>query len=155
MTTGEGRLPSVYVDANILIFAVDRHPVWEPMLRPLMAAIDARRVRATTSELTYAEVMVKPLENGPASVVAAYEDLFSPGSPLRVCPVDREIVRRAARLRAEHHLKLADAVHLATALEQHCEVMITHDGALGQAAALYLRHRGLAGLTTLSGVDQL
>jgi predicted nucleic acid-binding protein len=144
--------PRVYVDANILIFSIEKNPEWEPLVRPLMAAMDATTLTVVSSELTYAEVMVKPLAEGWQVAIDRYEDVFGPGSPLTIIPVGRQILHAAATLRGQHHLKLADAIHLASAISARCRVLVTHDGPLGQAAAMHMRSRSLRELPLLSDI---
>jgi predicted nucleic acid-binding protein len=150
MTTAES--PHVYIDANILIFSIEKNPEWEPSVRPLMTAMDAATVKVVSSELTYAEVMVKPLAERWQVAIDRYEDVFGPGSPLDVIPVDRQVLHLAATLRARHRLKLADAIHLASAIHAKCEVLVTHDGPLGEAAAKHMRSRSLRELALLTDI---
>ena len=41
--------------------------------------------------------------------------------------VNKNIARRAAELRAKYNLKTPDALHVATALETHCQAFLTND----------------------------
>jgi predicted nucleic acid-binding protein len=103
----------VALDADIVIAFLDpgddQHARAVAELRPLFAAGDELLVGATV----YAETLVRPLQEGLDATVDAFLD----GAAVKVVPVDRDVARRAARLRAEHSsMRLPDAMSLATAL---------------------------------------
>ncbi len=41
--------------------------------------------------------------------------------------MDAEVALLAARMRAEHRLRLPDAIQLATAIIERCDALVTHD----------------------------
>lgn len=117
----------VYVDAQVVIYSVEKHPTYAPLLRPLWAAVQAGTVQAVTSELTELEVLVGPLKAGDAPLVARYDQFLRlPG--VRLVPISRPTLRDAARLRATTaKLRTPDAIHLATALRGRCVQLVTSD----------------------------
>ena len=97
-------------------------------------------MRATTSELTLAEVLVRPMADENAGLQAAYEEMLQPGDGFQLVPVSRPILIEAARLRAESRaLKLPDAIHVATARASGCEVLLTNDRALTTSPGLQVK----------------
>jgi predicted nucleic acid-binding protein len=126
----EGR--AFYLDTNIIIYAIEGKNSWSDVLRELFRAVDERAIHTFTSELTVAEVLVKPFELGAIDLVATYEELLAPDSLIRVIPIDRPILRSAAELCGRMRLKLADAIHVATALQCACEFMLSNDEQFGQ-----------------------
>ncbi len=54
----------VYLDANSLIYTVEKHPVYGPLLQPLWRAAQARTIEVVTSELALMETLVGPLKSG-------------------------------------------------------------------------------------------
>lgn len=82
-----------------------------------------------TSDLSLAEVLVKPLAEERTDLVALYEFWLRPSTWLTVVAVDRNVLRYAARLRASRRsLKLPDAIHLSTCLLSQCRTLLSHDG---------------------------
>jgi predicted nucleic acid-binding protein len=73
----------------------------------------------------YSETIVDPAKRGEAHVAAV--DGFLDSFPIRILPVDREIGRRAAQLRAEHRLGLPDALVLAAGDVLRADVVLTAD----------------------------
>jgi hypothetical protein len=62
---------TVYLDTNIFIYTVEGYAPEEAFLRELLAALEDGRFTAITSELSLAEVLVKPFELGREDVVSA------------------------------------------------------------------------------------
>jgi predicted nucleic acid-binding protein len=96
------------------------------LLRPLLGGGAEIALGASV----YAEVMVRPLARGVGDRV----DEFVGAVGATVIPVDREVARRAAGLRARHRsLRLPDALALATALLATAE-LVTLDQRLARVA---------------------
>lgn len=103
----------VALDADLLIAFLDpadaQHERAVDELRPRLASGDGLLIGATV----YAEVIVRPLQQGTADTV----DGFLEAAGAKFVPVDRAVARRAAELRSQHQsLRLPDAMSLATAL---------------------------------------
>jgi hypothetical protein len=52
----------VYLDTNIVIYAVEGLPHYAAQVQPLLDAMDAGEVFVVSSELTLAEVLIGPLK---------------------------------------------------------------------------------------------
>ncbi len=110
----------VALDADLLIAFLDpgdaQHERAIEELRPRLTAGDELLIGATV----YAEVIVRPLQQGNAATV----DGFLDAAGVRFVIVDRAVARRAAELRAEHSsLRLPDAMSLATALVSDADLL--------------------------------
>jgi len=120
--------PGVYLDANVFIYALEGYTRYAGALSTLFDRIDRGDLPAVTSELTLAEVLVKPFMNGDLRLVAAYENALQQFGSFKVAPVTREILLRAARIRAEvRTLRLPDAIHVATAQAEGCVTILSND----------------------------
>jgi predicted nucleic acid-binding protein len=129
----------VYLDTNIFIYALEGYPAFRPILTTLFNALDRGELTAVTSELTLAEVLVKPLLDRHAERQAAYLQVLRPSTSLQVVPVSRDILLAAARLRADANLKLPDAIHAATAQLTSCDQFLTNDARLTSFRGLAIR----------------
>ena len=130
--TNAGRLTAiagrtVYLDANLLIYAMEDFGSVGGKVRDLFARIDAGELDGVTSELTLAEVLVKPLRDGATAIAGEYRELLDPDGPLLVTPVSRAVLVRAAEVRSSSSLKLPDAIHVATAELLGCGTLLTND----------------------------
>ena len=117
----------VYLDANVVIYAVEGFADVAAQVQALLAALDAAEIVAVTSELTLAEVLVKPLREQNRAARQAYETFLTPTPVLQTVPISRDVLEAAARLRATTRLKLPDAIHLATARLGGCDSFLTND----------------------------
>ena len=110
----------IYLDANIFIYALEGFPEFKSILTELFLAIDDHKVQAVTSDLTLAEVLVKPLKDGNLTLIETYKQAIESGAGLSVTSVSRAILIEAATLRSQIKLKLPDGIHVATALQTGC-----------------------------------
>jgi predicted nucleic acid-binding protein len=98
------------------------------MLMDLIADANPERVKFLSSELTLAEVMVKPLQARDDSLVETYKGLLFRSEAVSLVPVSLTILMQAAVLRSRYpQLKLPDAIHLATAQTGSASQFVTDD----------------------------
>ncbi|MBD2774472.1 PIN domain-containing protein [Iningainema tapete] len=112
---------------NIFIYAIEGYPDFVDELNELFDRVDVGILKAFTSELTLAEVLVKPLMNCNLQLQAAYQQSLQSTEVLEVVPVNRDVLIEAARLRTITNLRLPDAIHAATAFLSGCETFLTND----------------------------
>lgn len=117
----------LYLDANVLIYAVEGFAQWADRARGLLAAIDSGLCAAVTSELSLAECLVKPVSLGRRDLIAAYEDTIRSRKWFVAAGVTRDILVKAAAIRAETRLRLPDAIHVATYDLHGCSMFVTND----------------------------
>lgn len=122
----------LYLDTNFFIRLVESPHGQNIRHERLWDIIEAGRLEALTSWLSWSEVLVVPLRNGDDELVAVYERLFAgETAPLTCRDIDRTILRQAAGLRARFPvLKSPDAIHVATASGSGCDWFVTADSRL-------------------------
>ncbi|HXU09766.1 MAG TPA: PIN domain-containing protein [Blastocatellia bacterium] len=125
----------VYIDTARLIYSVEKHPEYEASLRPLWAASKSAEIQVITSELALLETLVGPLKHGDAVLADVYSELLT-ATEMRLLPITLDVLRDAARLRADTNMKTPDAIHAATALAAGCDLFVTNDGGFRRVAAL-------------------
>ena len=114
----------LYLDAVVIIYAVERIEPWAELVA---ARMTGEQITSLTSELSCLECKVRPLRLNQEDVIVGFEAFFAEGVS-ELLPVSREVLERAAALRAQHHfLKTPDAIHLAAAIEGKCDVFLTND----------------------------
>ncbi len=117
----------VYVDANTVIYSVEKHPDSAPLLRPLWQAAQASSLGIVSSELVLLETLIGPLKTGDTALATAYEQLFQQPQT-RLFPITVPVLREAARLRARiPAMRTPDAIHAATAQLVRCALLVTND----------------------------
>jgi predicted nucleic acid-binding protein len=158
----DGHPVAVYLDTNAFILLAEGTGDARDVLSEIVGLGGAgARVMFATSELTLAEVLVKPFADERNDLVVLYEHWFGVGSWVQVKQVRLAVLRGAARLRAMRtSLKLPDAIHYATAISAGCQYMISADRNLRQrvkssaaAAAASDGSMDLVGLDALALAD--
>jgi predicted nucleic acid-binding protein len=124
---------SVYLDSNIIIYAIEQGSRWSSVTEKLLMAIDAGGLQAVTSELTMAEVLPKPISLNNPDYLGKYELMFSPSNGIVTMPVSRHILLASCHMQAQMRIKPMDAIHVATAKAAGCQFFLTEDERLGRS----------------------
>lgn len=125
----------VYIDTPVLIYTLENHPDFYPLLKQLWAKFENNRVSISSSELIITEALVLPLRSENIVSIRTYEQLlFDAG--INLIPIDRSILVAATKLRVKYKLKTPDAIHAATALSINCNRFITNDKGFRNIAGL-------------------
>jgi predicted nucleic acid-binding protein len=119
-------MEKIYLDSCLVIYLVERHPLFYPVLHNLVAS----RPNAVfaVSELTRLEVLTRPLRDGDRQLVQRFEVFLQNQESL---PIDDTIVRAALDLRVAG-LKTPDALHVALARHYACTALWTNDDRLSK-----------------------
>jgi predicted nucleic acid-binding protein len=112
------------LDSSPIIYMLEHHPVFSRRFLPLFEAQAAGRVGFAVSTITVAEVLTGPLQAGDEALARRYRSVLE---SWHVVPLDSAIAENAARFRASLHLKLPDAIQLASALAANADALVTHD----------------------------
>lgn len=116
----------VYVDTVNCIYAVEGAPVFQARARARLATLRSAGDQPAISDLTWLECRVKPIRLGDTVAQADMEAFLTASDVFRV-PMPFAVYERACRIRAVHNFKLADALHLAAAVEIGCGLFLTND----------------------------
>lgn len=117
----------VYLDTNIIIYAVEGYEAHAARIKFLLQGMTEGTVTAVTSDLGLAEVLVKPKRDRNQKLEEVYRQFLLPTESFRNIAVSREILEAAAGIRANSALKLPDAIHFASAIDQDCDSFLTND----------------------------
>jgi predicted nucleic acid-binding protein len=121
-----GRGP-VAVDTVGFIYAIEQHPAYLPLIRPLFAAASRGDLALVTSAITLLEVLVVPYRSGNHALSERYEAILTRSRGLRLVDIDRSLLRTAAQLRARFSVRTPDALQIAAALQESCTVLVSND----------------------------
>lgn len=133
----------VYIDSNIFIYAFESYPDFAECVDILRGLVDDK-LEGVTSEIAFIEILPKPVHGGRADLADAYLKTMISAAGLALVPVGRDVLLRAVTLRAAARLNSMDAIHIATALDTGCDVLLTSDLRLRtppQLETIYLRSR--------------
>ena len=86
----------------------------------------------TTSSITYEEYLVYPYKNKDYECIKRFKD-FLETTETSIVSVDESVAERAAKIRAEYtSFRAMDALQLASACQNNCDVFVTNDKQLRQ-----------------------
>ena len=121
-----GRGP-VALDTVAIIYFIEEHPLFLPLIAPIFDQVDSGQLHAVTSAVTLLEVLVIPYRAGNLALASRYEELLTRSRGFHTIELDRAQLRAAAQLRALYRLRTPDALQLAAALSQGCSSLVTND----------------------------
>lgn len=121
---------TIYLDANVFIYFIEGEPSVAYPLRDLFEALRRNPLAAVTSELTLAETLAPPRRPGAVPLSAKrgrYLDLLLNSRIVRLMPIDRDILIETAELRNVANHRLADAIHVVSAIRSRCRYFVSGD----------------------------
>jgi predicted nucleic acid-binding protein len=129
-----------YLDTVIVIYVVEGNPADQQRVLSRLAALEQAGNRFAISELTRTERLVPVLGLGGGQRLTDFFRFFH-GPNLRTLSLTAAMHARASAIRGGHAYQaippaqpkrygLADALHLAVAMESGCDVFLTNDNQL-------------------------
>jgi uncharacterized protein len=129
-----------YLDTAVIIYSVEGAPADLARARNHLATLDAAGHRFVISELTRTECLIPVFAPGEEPRLSEFFHFFH-YSNLRTAALSGAMHARAAMIRGGYYYPsvgpgspkrygLADALHLAAAIESGCEVLLTNDDQL-------------------------
>src|SRR5262245_16114389 len=120
-----------YLDTVICIYAVEGALAFQARARARLLTLRTAGDQPAISDLTWLECRVKPIRLGDAVALADMEAFLTASDVVRV-PLPTAVYERGCRIRVIHNYKLADAMHLAAAVESGCGLFLTNDHRLSR-----------------------
>jgi predicted nucleic acid-binding protein len=129
---------NLMLDTNTIIYFLDGVSEFVDLLAPLFEMIELGQIKANVSVISEAELLVKPYRDNIQDALEVIRFFLDEFPNLKVIPVSREIADQAAKIRADLGIKLPDAIILATALQNQCDLLLGNDLKLMRKATRYL-----------------
>ncbi len=127
---------SYRIDTAPLIYFVENHPIFSPIVTEIFSRIDSGAMSGIVSVLTITETLVHPKRNGNRVLEAQYRDILLNSRNIVSYAINVDIADRAAGLRAQYGLRTPDAIQIATALAAGCDTFLTNDNDLTRVVEL-------------------
>ncbi|HVP22253.1 MAG TPA: type II toxin-antitoxin system VapC family toxin [Anaerolineaceae bacterium] len=122
-----GSISKVGLDTTVFIYHFEKHPIYSPLTQEILSNIEKGILKGITSSVILMEIIVKPLSMGRNDIARKYEALLMNFPNLEVVDLDRDVIRQAARLRAEYRLRPPDALQVSACLLGGAEAFVTND----------------------------
>ena len=126
----------VGVDTAPIIYFIEEHPDYLPLVRPFFEAVDRGEIRAVTSVITLLEVLIHPLRQGNLELAEQYREFLLNSRGLICADISSDIARLAAELRADHNLRTPDAIQIGAAMNHGASWFLTNDAGLSSVGQL-------------------
>ena len=118
----------IYLDACLLIYALEDHPLYGARVRRRLSTAAAESL--AISPLVQLECLTGPMRSGNLVLQRYYEAGLR---RLVNLPLPQAVFLQAARIRAQFGVKTTDAIQLAAAQYHRCADLWTNDDRLAQA----------------------
>lgn len=114
----------VCLDANGVIYLVEKNPVWGARVAARLATLRAAGDRFAVTDLARTECLARPLHKGDAAVVADFQAFFN-DPDIQMLPLTAAVCERATQFRAASNFQFAvpDCLHLAAAIIHGCGLL--------------------------------
>lgn len=119
----------VALDTSIWIYHFEGSAAYGRVADSVLDAVTHARIRAVVSELVLLELLVAPLKKGAQDTADEIELTLLHFPNLQLAPVTRDVLVRAADIRARYGLRTPDAIMVATAIESEAMLAITNNSA--------------------------
>lgn len=124
---GVGRL---YIETAPLIYYVEANPIYIQRMDAIIDAVENQPIRAYSSVITLAEVLIQPLRTGDKVLEQEYRNILVNNESYQLIPITVHVAEIAADLRARYNLRIPDALHVASALRAGCDAFLTNDSGI-------------------------
>lgn len=129
---GRRRRRLLALDTMCFVYRFEANPGFLSETRDLLSLIEAGACQGAVSVLAVTEALTVPLRQGAGEIAATYEGVFTSFPNLALVPVDLDVAKTAAALRARHGLRTPDAIHVACALRVRADAFVTADQRLAR-----------------------
>jgi predicted nucleic acid-binding protein len=127
---------TVCLDTSVFIYFIEEDKRYLNTVSPIFEAINIGVLTAVTSGVTLLETLVIPLRHKNSAIAAQYEHLLTDSFGLTLVPLDLDLLRKAAELRATLGIKTPDALQIAAAKREKCTAFITNDRRLPEISGM-------------------
>jgi len=116
----------IYWDTMLFIYWIEEHPEYSVRVGELHKTMMGRGDTLCTSVFTAGEILTSMYKRGAAEQAAEIRSFFrSPN--VEMLPFTLETADHYGRIRSQHRVSPADAMHLATAAQVGVNLFLTHD----------------------------
>lgn len=125
--TASSNVPSMLLDTSVLIYYLEGIEPYNLLATEIFEDVVDENIRGFLSVISITEFVAKPLVTEHAIDVGDFKQ-FLESLPIQVLEINYETAERAGKLRSQYpSVPIPDALIVATALENDCDVFVTND----------------------------
>lgn len=127
LPAANSHITSVLLDTSVLIYYLEGIEPYNLLAQEIFQDIVDENIRGFLSAISVTEFVAKPLGTQKVIDVEGFKQ-FLVSLPIQVLGINYEIAERAGKLRSQYpSVPTPDALIVATALENDCDVFVTND----------------------------
>ncbi len=120
----------IALDTAPLIYFIEKHATYHPLLRPFFIGLADEQYTAVTSTITLVETLVHPMRSKHTKLAEQYRKILLNSPHITTYDLSPEIAEISAQIRADYKIRTPDAIQLATAVHANAAFFLTNDHAL-------------------------
>jgi predicted nucleic acid-binding protein len=120
----------VYFDTNIFIYIIEGSLQYQNIIDDIAQSIIQKDFEIHTSYITLTEILPPLVKRGDKDIISGTIEFVRNKGFFQLSNADEEICLQAGFLRGELKMKTPDALHVATAIKQNCNVFLTNDAGI-------------------------
>jgi len=117
----------VFIDTAPLIYYIENSSKYSEILSAFFKLNKQTHFKLLTSTLTLTEVLVHPFRQNKPDLANIYKSILVNSDSIQIINMNVSISVKAAKIRAESNYKTPDAIQLATAITESCDIFLTND----------------------------
>jgi predicted nucleic acid-binding protein len=118
---------TVLLDTMVFAYHLADHPDYSSLTTAVLGAVESGALTGLATTLTLAELLAQPARAGDRRAMQEYELFLTHFPHLRLTPVDADLARETALVRAETGLRTPDAIQVAAARLHRADAIVTND----------------------------
>ena len=127
LPTASSHVRSVLLDTSVLIYYLEGIESYNLLAKEIFQDVVDENIRGFLSVISITEFVAKPLVTEHAIDIEDFKQ-FLESLPIQVLEINYETAERAGKLRSQYpSVPTPDALIVATALENDCDVFVTND----------------------------
>jgi predicted nucleic acid-binding protein len=117
----------VALDTALFIYHFEKENRFFPATSYVFEQIENDRIKAVTTVISLAEILVKPMQIGAVQAIEDYQIVLNNFPHLTILDIDQKMTFVAAEIRSSYGIKLPDALQIAGGLVSGANLFITND----------------------------
>ena len=115
------------LDTMVFSYHFAKHPRYGALTQAILETVESGQAEGLITTVTLAEVLTRPAQANDWRAMHAYELYLTRFPHLHLVPLDADLARETARVRAETGLRTPDAVQVAAARLHGADAVVTND----------------------------
>lgn len=126
----------VFIDTAPFIYYLENSSLYFDKMMRFFQKCCEEDIELVTSAITVEEYLVYPYSSGRQELIDNFDQFIS-FMKINIIPIDEEVAKQGARVRAKYKdFKAMDSLQIAAAVKSECDVFFTNDKQLRQEKEL-------------------